>query len=67
MPTADCCEHGNKSSGSIKCEEFRDQLNDYQVFNDADPMFKVVPVSSAFFEVLRKITKRVSQDQDSDP
>jgi hypothetical protein len=23
-----CCEHGNEPSGSVKCEEFTNQLND---------------------------------------
>jgi hypothetical protein len=28
---ADCCEHGNEPSGSIKCEKFLDYLSDYQL------------------------------------
>jgi hypothetical protein len=24
---AGCCEHGNESSGSVKCEDFLDQLS----------------------------------------
>jgi hypothetical protein len=28
---AECCEHGNKSSVSVKGEEFRNHLNEYQL------------------------------------
>jgi hypothetical protein len=30
----DCCVHGNEPSGSMKSEEFLDQLNDYQIFKE---------------------------------
>jgi hypothetical protein len=30
-PLADCCEHGNETSGSIKGGEFLDYLSDYQL------------------------------------
>jgi hypothetical protein len=28
---AGSCEHGNEASGSVKSEEFLDQVNDYQL------------------------------------
>jgi hypothetical protein len=31
-PDAGFCEHGNEPSGSIKCEEFLDQLSDYNLY-----------------------------------
>ena len=32
---ADCCEHGNGHSGSIKCEEFLDWLGNEFLFKDS--------------------------------
>jgi hypothetical protein len=32
-PVASCCEHGNEPSGSVKCVEFLEQLNDHQRHN----------------------------------
>jgi hypothetical protein len=29
---ADCCEHGNEPSGSIRKQDFFDKLSDYQFF-----------------------------------
>jgi hypothetical protein len=35
---AGCCEHGNEPPGSIKGEEFLDQLSDYKLLkNDSAP------------------------------
>jgi hypothetical protein len=32
---AGSCEHSNEPSGTIKCEEFLDQLNDTQLLEDS--------------------------------
>jgi hypothetical protein len=31
---AGCCEHGNESSGSIKCAEILDWLRTYELFKN---------------------------------
>jgi hypothetical protein len=33
-PVAGCCEDGNEPSGSIRGEEFRDQLSDYLLLKE---------------------------------
>ena len=31
---AGCCKHGHKSSGYIKCEEFLDELRNYELLKE---------------------------------
>jgi hypothetical protein len=33
----DDCEHGNKSSSSVRVEKILDELSDYRLFNKACP------------------------------
>jgi hypothetical protein len=32
-----CCEHGNEPSGSVKCWEILEQMNNCQLLNDSAP------------------------------
>jgi len=36
------CEHGNETWGSIKFQEFLDQLSDYQLLKDSVPCSELV-------------------------
>jgi hypothetical protein len=50
-PIAECCEHGNDSSGSIKCWKCPDQLSEVA----QEGLCSIVLVSSLLYFVLLEI------------